>query len=362
MLDALPPSPENDRLRVELAAVLCRYSPLFGDTRRAIRLAETALASADPADVVSRARLIFGLAVAHGLEGSAAEAAVGVRSVPPARDDSGDVGLAAEVLALSAQDKDALRPLARGGPAVPADRRLGRGAARGTGSRPLAGLGYPGLAEIYLERFEREQAEASVERGMALVRPGGSTQSTPGMDPLRAAPGAGRSAGALAEIERLERIFRRGDDPLLATRHVLIAGRWAIGQSSGRDGAVVRLLEAARRAGRRRSAGAPAGGCPRTPEVGARRREGVGGAGRGVPGAARQGVSSADGDGGGASRDGRFGLLIQVYLLEALALQRNTGPGTRRTQGRQGQPQGIRGRSRHAWYAPRAWPSQKATC
>ena len=65
MLQALPASPENDRLRVELTVILCRYSPVFGNTARTIRLAEEALRSISETDLVTRARLLFALAAAH---------------------------------------------------------------------------------------------------------------------------------------------------------------------------------------------------------------------------------------------------------------------------------------------------------
>jgi LuxR family maltose regulon positive regulatory protein len=69
MLRALPPSPENDQLRVELMVVLCRFVALSGNTSKAIRLAEEALACLSEGDLALRARVHSALATAYVLEG-----------------------------------------------------------------------------------------------------------------------------------------------------------------------------------------------------------------------------------------------------------------------------------------------------
>jgi len=74
MLRALPPSPENDQLRVELMVVLCRFVALSGNTSKAIRLAEEALARLVEGDLALRARAHSTLAIAYALEGHAEKA------------------------------------------------------------------------------------------------------------------------------------------------------------------------------------------------------------------------------------------------------------------------------------------------
>jgi len=63
-LRTLPPSPENEQLRLELTAVLSRFVAFSGDTARAIQLAEDALAHLPEGETALRARAHSALAVA----------------------------------------------------------------------------------------------------------------------------------------------------------------------------------------------------------------------------------------------------------------------------------------------------------
>jgi LuxR family maltose regulon positive regulatory protein len=60
ILRALPPSPENEQLQVELMAVLCRFVAFAGDTARAIQLAEEALSHLPDNETMLRARAYSG--------------------------------------------------------------------------------------------------------------------------------------------------------------------------------------------------------------------------------------------------------------------------------------------------------------
>jgi LuxR family transcriptional regulator, maltose regulon positive regulatory protein len=315
MLQTLPPSPENDRLRVELAAVLCRYSPLFGDTAAAIRLAHTALAAVDEADVVSRARLLFGLAVAHSLQGKAAESEAEFEECLRLATVAGDDGLAAEVLGLVAQDKVHCGHL---GEAARLYRQIvdlpGRHPGEGPGAdeAAVAGRGYLGLAEIYLERYELDRAEADLERGMGLCARGGLDGIYSGYGiRSRLRQVRGDLSGALADIETVQRTFHRGDDPMLATRRILIA------RAMSDQAEIERVLEPWTRLLR----GAPGGRGARSPALVLDVVKALVAQGYLAQGQSQKALDLLAEMETGARQDGRLGLLIRVYLLQALALQ-----------------------------------------
>ncbi|MGE5603217.1 MAG: LuxR C-terminal-related transcriptional regulator, partial [Nitrososphaerales archaeon] len=311
MLQALPPSPENDRLRVELAAVLCRYSPLFGDPQATIRLAQTALATVEQSDAVSRSRLLFGLAVAHGLQGKAAESAEEFEACLRLAILAGDDGLAAEVLGLEAQDKAHCGHLGEAARLYRQIVDLPRpGEDPGGDEAPVAGLGYLGLAEIHLERYELDRAEASLERGMELCAQGGLDGIYSGYGiRSRLRQARGDLAGALADIETVERTFRRGDDPMLAARRVLLA------RAMGDQAELGRVLEPWTRL----LQGASGGPGARSPALVLDVVKVLLAQGYLAQGQNQKALDLLSELEAGARRDGRFGLLIRVYLLEALA-------------------------------------------
>jgi LuxR family maltose regulon positive regulatory protein len=327
VLQALPPSPENDRLRVELTAVLCRYSPVFGDPARTIRLAEKALAALDEAgdgayeggadngDDVTRARLVFGLAVAHSLEGKGAEATQEFEECVRLAKATRDMGLAAEALGLMAQDRVHCGRLSEAAGLyqtivdLAGEQAEGRGL---TGETPLAGLGHLGLAGIYLERNDLEQAEASLARGMELCARAGLDGIYAGYAiRARLKQARGDLTGALADIETVERTYRRGDDPLLATRRILVA------HATGDSGAVGRVMEPWVRL---LGAGSEVSG-PQPPALVLDVVKVLVARAYLALGKAAAALDLLAGVEASALGDARLGLLIEVYLLEALARQ-----------------------------------------
>ncbi len=128
MLRALPPSPENDRLRVELTVILCRYSPVFGNPSRTIRLAQEALRSVPEQDQVTRARLVFALAVAHALDGNLVEATAAFDESLRLARSTGDDALAIEIMGLLSACLLPPRTAHRGRPVIPGNHRHGHAA------------------------------------------------------------------------------------------------------------------------------------------------------------------------------------------------------------------------------------------
>ena len=182
LLSALPPSPENDRLRLELMLVLCRYLPLQGNAAGSIRLAQEALGRLSEGDVAGRARVAFALAVAYSLDADTDNAELASRQCVHLAQAAGDHGLVAEMVALMAQGSyhhGQLHEAARLYQSV-VDLGVASGEPAPTAvCAPLcevgqvhpfypAGHGHIGLASVYLERDELDAAERHLEQGIEL--------------------------------------------------------------------------------------------------------------------------------------------------------------------------------------------------
>jgi LuxR family maltose regulon positive regulatory protein len=251
-LKALPASPENDRLRGELMAVVCRAIALSGRTSRGIRLAQEALAYLPADDLASRARANSALAIAHDLEGRAEEAEPVYQECFSQAFAGGDYRLAAHTRMAkgliqihygrlheaartfqSIVDMGDRVEVAAGGEAEAAAVENGRA----KGVFLPAGQGHIGLGCIHLEWNDLETAENHLKLGMELCRRGGLDGIFIGrirMSRLRQA--RGDLEGALAELRLPEHVTQRVDDFNLAARQIQIglakgdvdgAWRWA---------------------------------------------------------------------------------------------------------------------------------------
>jgi LuxR family maltose regulon positive regulatory protein len=236
LLKALPSSSENDQLRGELMAVVCRAMVLSGRTSRGIRLAQEALENLSKGDLASRARANSALAMAYGLEGRAEEAKLAYRECMPQAIAAGDYRLAAHttmVMALNQCHYGQLHEATRSYQSI--INLEGQ-----AGVRKVffpAGQGYIGLASIHLERNDLETAENYLKQGMELCRQGGLDAIFLGrilMSRLRQAKGD--LEGALKEIQLPKQAFQRADDFNIAVRQIQIrlaegdidgASRWA---------------------------------------------------------------------------------------------------------------------------------------
>ena len=251
-LKALPATPENDRLRGELMAVLCRAIALSGRTSEGIRLAQEALAYLPADDPASRARANSALAIALDLEGRAEEARPAYQACFSQAFAGGDYRLAAHTRMAkgliqihygrlheaartfqSIVDMGDRAEVAPGGEAEAAAVKNGRA----KGVFFPAGQGHIGLGCIHLEWNDLETAEKHLKLGMELCRRGGLDGIFIGrlrMSRLRQA--RGDLEGALSELRLPEHVTQRVDDFNLATRQIQIglakgdvdgAWRWA---------------------------------------------------------------------------------------------------------------------------------------
>ena len=308
LIAALPPSPENDRLKVELMVVLCRFVSLLGNSARAIRMANEALSYLPEDDLASRARAQSALSISYGIDGQVEKAEQAFRECFRLAEASNYYSLAAHTTMLVAMGQANYGKLR--GPARDLQAVLDMADRAGQRIFFPAGQAYIGLSNIYLEWNDLQAAEKYVEQGMALCQQGGLDGIFYGLTiRSRLRQARGDLQGALEDIHTAEQTMNRKDHTTFS-RQVQI--RIAMGDMDG-----LRQLEAALKA---------------VLLTGPDRLR--------IPimfneilqvsqirillayGEIRQALQLMDELQVAAEAGGRFGRLIEVYLLRALALQR----------------------------------------
>jgi len=218
LLRSLPPSPENERLRMELIAILARFVAFSGNTARAIQLAEEALARLPDGESALRARAYSALAIAYWIEGNAYQARWAHDQCIILAKAAGNYSLAAHaqmMMAISHSDYGRLREAAATYQSI-----IEMGQQAGQKIFFPAGQGYIGLAGIHLEWNDLETAEAYLQRGMTLCSQGGLAGLSTGHTlKARLHQAQGDFQGALAELERLG---ETGVDPSGTARSILL--------------------------------------------------------------------------------------------------------------------------------------------
>jgi len=232
LLKSLPPSPENDRLRGELMAVICRAIALSGRTSEGIRLGQDALTYLPAENLAPRARVNSALATAHDLEGRAEEAELLYEESLSQAIAAGEYRLAAHTLMVKGLIQinyghlhEAAKTYQTIVNMVPAN--LSKGESESSlKSKKLflpAGQGYIGLGCVHLEWNDLDAAENYLQRGMDLCRQGGLDGIFIGkvrMSRLRQA--RGDLTGASKEIQMSQQI-PRADTFNIVTRQIQIA-------------------------------------------------------------------------------------------------------------------------------------------
>jgi len=232
LFKSLPSSPENDRLRGELMAVICRAIALSGRTSEGIRLAQEALAYLPADDLAPRARANSALATALDLEGRSEEA-------KPLYDESisqaiaaGEYRLAAHTLMIKGLIQihyghlhEAAETYQTIVDMTPADSPRVDSTSSVKSKKVFlpTGQGYIGLGCVHLEWNDLDVAESYLQQGMDLCRQGGLDGIFIGkvrMSRLRQA--RGDLPGALKEIQMSQQI-PRADTFNIVTRQIQIA-------------------------------------------------------------------------------------------------------------------------------------------
>jgi LuxR family maltose regulon positive regulatory protein len=312
LLRALPPSPENDQLRVELMVVLCRFVALSGNTARAIRFAQEALGYLPQEDLASRARVNSALAIAYGLEGNFEQAERAYHECLRQAQAAGYYSLAAHttlVMATGLIDYGRLREAARYLQSI-----IDMGVQSGQKVFYPAGQGYIGLAGIHLEWNDLETAEDCLKQGMELCSQGGLAGASTGYAiKSRLRQAKGDLEGALEEVHLLEQAFQRtGPLTMLSVTARQIQIRLAMGDDDGVSRWAMPLMNML--SGDPATAGLPMLALESVQAIIVRvflAQEEI-----------ERAMQLLDKLQATAEPGRRFGRLIEVYLLRALALQK----------------------------------------
>ena len=238
LIRALPPSPENDRLRMEALVFLCPFVA-HQNTARAIQMAKEMLAEIPAGDLKLRAYLASALYRAYGMEGNIERSTHAYQECFRLAQAAGQYAMLSNTTMVRAFDLCQYGRMDEAAQDCQSIIEAGK-QLRHKVFYP-AGTAYIGLAGIYLEWNDLETAEDYLEQGLELCRQGGTYGLFTGYaQKARLQQAKGEFAAALAELQRLEQVFRRREFTLVA-RHVSI--RLAIRDISGASQWVAPLLE-----------------------------------------------------------------------------------------------------------------------
>jgi LuxR family maltose regulon positive regulatory protein len=238
LIKALPPSPENDRLRLE-AMVYISLLMAHQNTSCAIQMAQEALAEVPENDLKLRAFLFSALYRAYGMEGDIEKSAPAYRECLRLAQAAGQYGMVSNTTMIRAFDLCQYGRLDEA--AHYCQMILDAGAKLKRKAFYPAGTSYIGLAGIHLERNELETAEDYLTRGLEICRQGGTYGLYTGYgQKARLYQAKGEFDQALAALQTLEQTLQRRDFTLTA-RQVSI--RLAVGDTAGASRLASPVLE-----------------------------------------------------------------------------------------------------------------------
>jgi LuxR family maltose regulon positive regulatory protein len=171
-LQTLPPSPDSEALRGEVAALLAGIATLREDMATVIQEAQEALAYLPEHDVISRARVYVALGTACAYDDEMEQATQKWRQARDLALEAGNPFLATAAIEMLAGTQ-----IYHQGRLREAVRTLQQVLDLGTtpeGSRlPFTGTAHALLAEIYLEWNDLDAAASYLEKGIELLQRGG---------------------------------------------------------------------------------------------------------------------------------------------------------------------------------------------
>jgi LuxR family transcriptional regulator, maltose regulon positive regulatory protein len=238
LLRSLPPSPENDRTRVEGMLYLSLFLA-HQNTSRAIQLAQEALEEVPQTDFFSRISLFSVLYRAYGMEGDIDKSEPAYLECLRLTQASGNYGIASNTTMVRAFD------LCQYGRLDEAARycQLIIQAVSGMEGKHLyqAGPAYIGLAGIYLERHDLEMAAETLRRGLDLCRQMGQDGLYIGyIAQARLLQAQGDFNAAKEGLRLVEQTFRRKDFNLVARQ---VSLQLALGDVAGASALLSSLLD-----------------------------------------------------------------------------------------------------------------------
>jgi LuxR family maltose regulon positive regulatory protein len=238
LIKALPPSPQNDYLR-RVALVHLSLFFAFQNTSRAIRIAQEALDEIPEGDLKMRAYLYSAFYRAYGMDGDVEKAAQAYRKSFRLAEAAGQYGMISNTTMIRAFDLCQYGRLDEA--AKYCQLVIHAGARISQKVFYPAGPSYIGLAGIHLERNDLEKAEEYLTRGLELCHQGAMHGLFTGyVQKSRLLQAKGELEESLKEFLNLEQIFQRREFTLMA-RQVSI--RLAIGDLAGASDLVPTLLE-----------------------------------------------------------------------------------------------------------------------
>jgi LuxR family maltose regulon positive regulatory protein len=251
-LDAQPPSPDKDALRGVVASMLATIATMGQEPSKTIEIAQEALTYLPEDDLASRARANSALGIAYGHLGDLEKLTQHCRQARDLALEAKNNFLAAsiiEILATTRANQGRLRQAAQ-----TYQELVDLGDKQKTTLFPPAGVGYYGLAGIYLEWNDLDSAERYLNLGMEQSRLGGIGYNLvlAYCTQVRLQHARGNIEGALAALKSAE-LANRSDKSLPATIYLAAhqvrfwlahgdgdrAFRWAIGEHSPGEQAVV---------------------------------------------------------------------------------------------------------------------------
>jgi LuxR family maltose regulon positive regulatory protein len=238
LIKSLPPSPQNDDLR-RVALVHLSLFFAFQNTSWAIQIAQEALAETPEGDLKMRAYLYSAFYRAYGMEGDVEKASQAYRESFRLAEAAGQYGMISNTTMIRAFDLCQYGRLDEA--AKYCQLVINAGSQAKQKAFYPAGPSYVGLAGIHLERNDLEKAEEYLTRGLELCHQGAMHGLFTGyVQKSRLLQAKGELEESLKEYLNLEQTFQRREFTLMA-RQVSI--RLAIGDLTGASKLVPTLLE-----------------------------------------------------------------------------------------------------------------------
>jgi LuxR family maltose regulon positive regulatory protein len=240
LIKALPPSPENDRLRRRALVNLSLFFA-FQNTTKAIRIAEETLAEIPEDDLQMKAYLYSSFYRAYGMEGDIDKSAAAYRESFRLAEITGQYEMISNTTKIRTFD---LCQYGRLDEATEyCQRIIDAGAKRGSTVFYPAGPCYVGLAGIHLERNNLQKAEELLTLGLKLCQQGALYGLfTSHVQKVRLLQAKGEIEEALKALQFLEHTFQRREFTFMAQKVSLLLAAGDITAASSLEPSLLEIL------------------------------------------------------------------------------------------------------------------------
>jgi LuxR family maltose regulon positive regulatory protein len=238
LIKALPPSPQNDHLRRRALVNLSLFYA-FQNTTKAIQIAEETLAEIPEEDLHTRAYLYSVFYRAYGMEGDIEKSAAAYRESFRLAEITGQYEMISNTTKIRTFDLCQYGRLNEA--AEYCQRIIDTGAQRKSKVFYPAGPCYVGLGGIHLERNNLEKAEEYITLGLEICQQGAMYGLFTGhVQKVRLLQAKGEIEEALKELQLLEQTFQRREFTFMAQKVSLLL---AAGDLTTASSLVPTLLE-----------------------------------------------------------------------------------------------------------------------